>query len=337
MTALAQIGESPDGRAALYRYTLPLVRPLPGSSGTLLREGLLVRLRDAGGREGWGDCAPLPGFSHEGLEDALGQLRNLVSLPPETWPESPLYPSVDFALGSARHWLAVAEGSQQQPAGPVRINALCTGGGEALGAAVDEAAEAGFTCVKIKVGGDPKRAGRTIAGLLRRYSGLRFRLDANRAWTLDEALTFARAQDPQNVDYMEEPLANWEEIPALAETAALPLALDESLAEAEARSWPGIRAWVLKPTLREGWRGALHRIAEARARGIQPVVSAAFESGIGLHSLAALALASGLDTVPAGLDTLRWLGKDLSDPPFRIADGQHHALQPPEFPSPVPA
>lgn len=53
--------------AQLYRYQVPM------DAGVVLRErrlktrdGLLVRLSD-NGREGWGDIAPLPGFSDETL------------------------------------------------------------------------------------------------------------------------------------------------------------------------------------------------------------------------------------------------------------------------------
>lgn len=57
--------------AQLYRYRLPM------DAGVVLRErrlttrdGLLVRLSE-NGREGWGDIAPLPGFSRETLDAAL--------------------------------------------------------------------------------------------------------------------------------------------------------------------------------------------------------------------------------------------------------------------------
>ena len=60
-------------RAQVYRWQIPM------DAGVVLRErrlktrdGLFVYLRD-GERDGWGEVSPLPGFSHETLDDA--QLR----------------------------------------------------------------------------------------------------------------------------------------------------------------------------------------------------------------------------------------------------------------------
>ncbi len=58
----------------LYRYHLPLSEPLQ-SKGTTLRhrEGLLVELAGDGGAVGWGEAAPLPGFSRENPDEAAEQ------------------------------------------------------------------------------------------------------------------------------------------------------------------------------------------------------------------------------------------------------------------------
>src|SRR5919199_4782313 len=62
----------------LYRYSLPLSRPLALKGAKLSRrEGLLLRLTGDDGSEGWGESAPLPGFSRESLTEAAGQLRRL--------------------------------------------------------------------------------------------------------------------------------------------------------------------------------------------------------------------------------------------------------------------
>lgn len=56
-------GEDRAG-AALYSYVLPLREALVTGRGTLTRRrGLLVCLRDRHGRTGWGEAAPLPGWS----------------------------------------------------------------------------------------------------------------------------------------------------------------------------------------------------------------------------------------------------------------------------------
>ena len=50
-------------RRTLYHYSLPF-------RGGGLREGFLLHLREQG-EEGWGEIAPLPGFSRESLEEAF--------------------------------------------------------------------------------------------------------------------------------------------------------------------------------------------------------------------------------------------------------------------------
>ncbi|MDQ3943254.1 MAG: o-succinylbenzoate synthase, partial [Actinomycetota bacterium] len=64
----------------LYSYHLPLSGPLQ-SKGTTLRhrEGLLVELASDGGAVGWGEAAPLPGFSCENLDEASEQLCDLAT------------------------------------------------------------------------------------------------------------------------------------------------------------------------------------------------------------------------------------------------------------------
>ena len=82
---------------------------------------------------------------------------------------------------------------------------------------------------------------------------------------------------------------------------------------AEIRGWAS--AAVLKPTLLGGVGATIRRAAEARSVGVRPVLSAAFESGVGLRGVAALAAATGAE--PAGLDTYRWLAADVLGPlPF---------------------
>ena len=62
----------------LYRYELPLAAPQTLKGATLHhREGLLLRLTGVDGCEGWGETAPLPGFSDEGLDRAATGLREL--------------------------------------------------------------------------------------------------------------------------------------------------------------------------------------------------------------------------------------------------------------------
>jgi O-succinylbenzoate synthase len=54
---------------------------------------------------------------------------------------------------------------------------------------------------------------------------------------------------------------------------------------------------------------------------MQPVISSAFESGIGLAVLAQLAASVSRDDIPAGLDTLDWFEHDTLTKPLKIENG----------------
>src|SRR5687768_1261063 len=67
-------------RFDLYRYSVPISRPLTlGGIALFQREGILLKLSGDDGSEGWGETAPLPGFSVEGLVDTTAQLRRLAA------------------------------------------------------------------------------------------------------------------------------------------------------------------------------------------------------------------------------------------------------------------
>ena len=139
------------------------------------------------------------------------------------------------------------------------------------------------------------------------------RLDANRAWSWGQAVAFAEGVAGLALDYVEEPLAEPARLPELWHDTGLAVAVDESVQEGAAiRGWA--TAAVLKPTLIGGTVATLRRAAEARSVGVRAVLSASFESGVGLRGVAALASAvpgGAAGAEPAGLDTYRWLAADV--------------------------
>ncbi len=175
--------------------------------------------------------------------------------------------------------------------------------------------------VKLKVGRLPvleevARVGMAMA----RFPGAMFRLDANGAWSLEEALAFAQAVPPERVAFIEEPLrdaAGYEQFDAASPVG---YALDESLVRQAPVFRPGLKALVIKPMALGGLRVALDLIALAYRHGRYAVVSSVFESGVGVRQLAALA-AARTPGVPAGLDTYAWLDDDVASPRVVMKDG----------------
>lgn len=309
----------------VFTFRLPLVRPLALSTGTLHeRSGAVVHLVSGSGEEGWGEVAPLPGFSAERLEDALAALAVLRKTLPAPWPLvaaslAAAPPSVQFGVEQAA-WQAstgvsLAPSILGEPRPAVTLNALLVDGDLAEQARALVAR--GYQSLKLKVG---RRA--SAEDIVRIQSVLqalpataRLRLDANRAWTLREARLVLQAIDLERIDYIEEPLSVPDQLEVLADEG-VPVALDESIHEgrvARLSQASVAQSVVIKPTLL-GLARTRALLDEAQALGRTVTLSSSFESGLGLSMLYALAATHPAADTPAGLDTYGWLADDLLHP-----------------------
>jgi O-succinylbenzoate synthase len=325
--------------ATCYKFTLPLQEPLELEGHTVYRRrGLLLRLTGEDGAVGWGEAAPLPGFSAESVDEAAEALsvrarslrdRSLSedSQPLFQRPASEVPPSVRFAVQSA-----VVE-ARADRAGtsvgallgdgrdPVSLNALVPVGATDLTARGERLRQAGFQAVKLKVGrSDPARDAERVRAL---HSGLgeavALRLDANRAWSLDEAAAFAEAIASVPIEYVEEPLARPDRLPDFAGQTGLPVALDETTRERPPEilaDLGDIAAVVLKPTLLGGLVIARRWTREATSVGAATVLSSSYESGVGTRML--LALASVWADAPVGLSAHMRLSADVLRPRLQL-------------------
>ena len=322
----------------LYSYTLPLDPP-PEIKGKPLhnREGILLQLT-GDGVEGWGEASPLPGFSRENLEEATRQMWSvkpaLMNFDLTDWPDDSLQsvldsfdpaPSVRFGVELAASNLHAAARKKTlpevlgRPGREVSLNGLLSGPGDDVLKEARKMSRAGYRAIKLKVGRGPIEEDaamvRDVAGTL--DDGVSLRLDANRAWTFEEALKFSRATEGFPYEYIEEPLADPTQLAHFVNVTGLPVALDESLAGMN----PDIlgehryaRAIVLKPMLLGGITKTFRLAERAQRFGMAPVVSSAFETGVGTLGLVALAACIGGGDVPAGLDTYRRFTRDVLEP-----------------------
>jgi o-succinylbenzoate synthase len=284
-----------------YRYTLQLEPPLRVGQRTLTdREGVLLSPVDQ--PHCWGEAAPLPGLSQETVDDVIRGLQVDTELQP---------PSLLFALESLE---APSAG------GRVPVSALLWGTRAAVLKRARELHDLPFPTVKLKVGRQ-----RSVAEEIRLVADVRqqlrddqpLRLDANRRWALPQAVQFGKGVRSLGIEYVEEPLRRPRECEAFFEQTGVPYALDETLAESpRMESFPHVAALVVKPTLL-GDQGSLQHI---QSSGVPLVFSSCFESGLGVLSVARLAAAYAPST-PAGLDTSRWILRDLLVPPLNLDQG----------------
>jgi O-succinylbenzoate synthase len=208
-----------------------------------------------------------------------------------------------------------------RPRATVPVSALISGPPDKALEDARAARAAGYEAVKLKVGGRPVDEDIelvcAVGGVL--GDGVALRLDANRAWSVEEAERVCRDTAVQRIEYVEEPLADPSLLPSLVRECGLPVALDESLVRMPPEAleeYRYVRAAVIKPTLIGGLSRTLRLANRARELGITPVVSSAYETGVGTTAL--VALAAGIGEVPAGLGTYRRLAADVLLPRLEL-------------------
>jgi len=317
---------------SLRRYRGALGRP-SGAVGrsSVERSGLLLTLVDDEGHVGHGEASPLPGHSRETLAAVTQALVDVIPRLGEAADEDVArtlrrLPSLD-ALPSARCAVEVALLDLWGQRRGVSVAALVGADHGAVecnaqpGALVDEdieercadAVARGFRVLKLKAGSiDFTGERKTLEALRRRFPGVIWRLDANGAWTLDEARRRLDALDGLGVQYVEQPCEG-AEVFSLG-VRAVPWAADEALIDPVERqrflqdedARRGCAAAVLKP-MALGWLAAREAALEAGRLGLGAVVTHLLDGPVALAAACELARsvpgawACGLDR-HAGLD-----------------------------------
>lgn len=249
---------------------------------------------------------------------------------PTGWAEfSPFW---DYDPSESAAWLraALADATEPRPEPrrtAVPINATVPVVAPALAARL--ARVGGATTAKVKVA-DP---GSDLAADAERLEavreamgpGARIRIDANAAWSREEALRALPVLDRAagGLEYAEQPCASIEDLAAVRRALDIPIAADESVRRAEdplrvARA-DAADVLVMKVQPLGGVRRCLELAEQA---GLPVVVSSALESSVGLS--AGLALAAALPELPhaCGLGTAALLTGDLLAEPLHAREGE---------------
>ena len=313
--------------------TLRLRRPLRTAFGAVEARPLLELRLDAGdGLVGRGEAAPLEPYDGVALSavaaaleayrpvleqaEALGGpavldgCRAVCDLPQAL-------AAVDVALwdlAGQREGRPVSALLTDDPVWAVPVNATIGAVDRAgAAAAAHEAAQAGFPCVKVKVGvGDD--AGRVAAVRAAAGPSVALRVDANGAWTVEEAIAAISVLAPAGIELVEEPVHGVRELAQVRRAVAVRVAMDETAAEPGALASGAADAVALKLSRCGGISGLLAAAELVRATGAEPYVTSTLDGPIGIAAAvhATAALTAGRDVLPCGLATLG-LFEDLDD------------------------
>ncbi len=186
-------------------------------------------------------------------------------------------------------------------------------------ARAQDAMHAGYSCIKLKVGGARPEAEIERIAAVRAAIGpdMHLRLDANAGWTLAESIAILSQCTPYAIQYVEQPLpaGDLDGMYILRYNVPVPIAADEAIYDLESArrvlAHDAAAVLIIKPQLAGGLRVGRQIISEATQHGVQCVITSTLEAGIGLAGALHLAAASPEVTLECGLATLHMLADDL--------------------------
>jgi len=243
------------------------------------------------------------------------------------WGEFSPFPDYDDA--TCARWLAAArEAAEDGWPAPVRdvVPVNVTVPAVSAEEAHRVVASSGCTTAKVKVA----EVGQTLADDIARVEAVRdalgsdgrIRVDANGAWSVDEAATALKQLDAVGLEYAEQPVRTLEEMAELRRLVDVRLAADESVrTAADPLRVAGLEAADIVVLKVQPLGGVRRCLEVAEACGLPVVVSSAVESSVGLA--AGVALAAALPELPfaCGLGTAQLLAADVTREPLLPVDG----------------
>jgi L-alanine-DL-glutamate epimerase-like enolase superfamily enzyme len=291
-------------RRSLLRLRIPLREPFVTSKGVLAeRELVVVRLEDDEGTPGWGEAAPLEIYDGVGV-DAVWEA--LAGGPPAR--DAPRHARTAWELSE----LDLQARRRDRPLGDVGADAipvnmtLPAGPPEEAAAAAKRGLREGFSCFKLKVGlpddGDRVAAVREALGT---WPALR--LDANGAWSADEAVERIGELAPFDLELVEQPCATLEEMAGVRARVETPIAADEPIRTADdvrrAAELGACDAVNVKLAGSGGFIPARDALRAANDAGMQAWLSSTLDGPWGISAALQLAAQEHL-TLACGLATL---------------------------------
>lgn len=308
-------------RATVRETVLHLREPIRTAHGDVGERRILVlEVEGDDGVVGRGEAAPLPSYDGTSIDAVRAALDRYVEvLADRTDLRGPALveacraaadlpqalSAVDLALWdrfARTEGVPLANLLTDEPLDAVPVNATI-GATDRAGAAeaAAAAAAAGFDCVKVKVGvgDDPGR----IAAVRAAASDVAIRVDANGAWTVDEAVATIDVLSAAGLELVEEPVHGVDELRAVRDRVMARIAMDETGAVPGSIAAAPADAVCLKLSRAGGISGLLGQAALVRATGAEPYLASTFDGPLGIaaavHCAAALRVA-----LPCGLATL---------------------------------
>ena len=310
-------------------YSVPFIKPLQTAGTTYThREGVWLNLKWEN-LSGWGEAAPLEGFSNESLREvhyALegfhqaidGESFDIEELLSLTQVHTQGNPSAQFAIETAVYDLLSQDNGRSIAVylNPNAHTKIAVNGITGIHMPEDR-----LKLMKVKVGFRNIFDEIEHMVILTKSFGENtlFRLDANGAFDLPQAIRFCKEMEAFNIDYIEQPLPA-EELVDLAELSyhtEIPIAVDESLTDLNSAekiiNEQAVDVFIIKPMVSGGFTDCEKIINLARVENIRTVITTSLESVVGRTACLHLAAAYEI-TEACGLATAGFLNEEDQNP-----------------------
>lgn len=273
-------------------FALPLRVPFRGLQ---VREGLVIK-----GPSGWGEFAPFDDY-----DDARAG----------RW----------LAAAIEAAWGAWPEAKRDH----IEVNAIVPAvDSMQAGALAREAIwESGCSTIKVKVGSSLADDEARVVAVRDAFDSAGMdgciRLDANAAWSVEQAVAALRRLRAYGIEYVEQPCEAIADVARIRAAVDVPVAVDEGIRTAEHPEevrLDGIADFAICKPMTLGGAAATVRISERV--GVPVVVSGSLDTGVGLSACVAAAAALPELPVASGLGTGMLFADDLTDPPLRPHEGR---------------
>ncbi len=325
----------------IYEYALPLKVPFKISGMEVKkRVGLIFEFIDDTGVY-YSEAAPLQGFSDETLKELKSFLNGRLYLKKKIRQsticcmDDDLPPSLRFAISSLwfQHQARKSDKSMAtyfdaNHAKQVRINAaMGLGSPDEILPRVEKIVDEGYDTLKLKVGKSQPLEIEVVEEIRTRFPNLKIRLDANQAWTPQQALENLTEFEPYDIEYCEQPVSkdSIEGLAWLKQKTHVKIAADESVRTYEDAQtlikYKLVDLMILKPMFIGSVEAFQSICKAARLSGMDVVVTTALESGIGRRIVASLASTILYSPYAHGLSTGQFFTDDILPDDNRISKG----------------
>ena len=338
-----------DGKiiVSFRKYLLKFKNPSGTSRGILTHKSSWFLEISDGNRKGVGECSIIEGLSPEFsndvdyesiLNETCSKLQihlnniekisfdrsNYQFLNPQLkqlFKELTTYPSIVFGVEVALlDFIAEENGTLfdnnfSRAKASIPINGLVWMGSEDfMQVQIEQKLEAGFSTIKMKIGAiDFQKEFALLDAIRKRFSKdeITLRVDANGAFSYNEALHILKQLKTLEIHSIEQPIAvgQIESMRLLCAENSIPIALDEELIGIHSRTKKdellttiSPQFIILKPSLHGGIVGTFEWIQLAESKNIGWWITSALESSIGLNAIAQFAAEFEI-SIPQGLGT----------------------------------